>query len=224
MDDPRLPSQLGGPPARGRRDVGERERQHQHPEHGACRRQPSPPEEQRRDPHHQDEERPEPDHDVVAVIKELDVLRPLVLREVVQPLDGAAERAVAQEAEDPGHDDRVLQLALGDVRLSDDRELGVRSPFEQPLHRGEGHRLMPCHHLPGAVPGRERDQHAGGQPRDDPHAQADPGVPGVLTHQRPVSPHGGHHERRRDERGRHVVGVLPERPGIEDVRPETLEV
>ena len=161
---------------------------------------------------------------MVAVVEQLHVLRPLVLREVVQPVDGASERPVAQEAQDPGHDDRVLQLAGGDVGLSDDGELGVRSPFEQPLHRGEGDRLVLRHHLAGAVTGRERDQLAGDQPRDHPHAQADPGVPGVLAHERPVGPHGGHDERRRDERGQHVVGVLPERPGVEDVRPETLEM
>ena len=176
-------AQLGGPPAGGRRDVGERERQHQHPEHGPRGRQPPAQEEQRRDRHRQDEERPEPRHDVVAVVEELHVLRPLVFREVIQPVDSASERPVAQEAQDPRHDDRVFQLAGGDVGLADDGELGVRSPFEQPLHRRKRDRLVPRHHLARAVSGRERDQQTGDQPRDDPHPQADPGVPGVLAHQ-----------------------------------------
>ena len=112
-------------------------------------------------------------------------------REVVQPVDGAAERAIGQEAEHARHDDRVLQPAGGDVRLPDDGQLRVGSAVEEPLHRGERHRLVLRHDLPLAVPGRERDQNAGRQPRHDPRTQADRRVTGVAAHQAPIGPDGG---------------------------------
>src|SRR5205807_2431401 len=80
-------------------DVGERERKHQYPEHRARPCEPVPPEQHGGYPHHQDEERPEPNHDVIAVVQELNVGRPIARREVVQPVDGAAEGAIGQEAE-----------------------------------------------------------------------------------------------------------------------------
>ncbi len=114
----------------------------------------------------QDEECPEPDHDVVAVVEQLHVARPLGLREVVQPVDGAAERAIGQETEYAWHDNGVLQPSAGDIRLPDDGELRERTALEEPLHRGERDRLVPRHlFFPAPVPGRGRNQQAGHQSR-----------------------------------------------------------
>ena len=105
---------------------------------------------------------------MIAVVEHFDALRPLVLREVVQPVDGRAEGPVGQEAQNPGHDDRILKPACGDVGLADDGKLGIRPSLEQPLHGGEGDRLVPGQHLPGGVTGRKGHQNARDQSPDDP--------------------------------------------------------
>ena len=43
-----------------------------------------PPEQQGRQRHDGDEDRPEPDHDVIAVVEQRNVVRPLVARELVR--------------------------------------------------------------------------------------------------------------------------------------------
>src|SRR5271157_1824449 len=78
--------------------------------------------------------------------------------------------------------------------------------------------------IAASVTGWERDENAGRQPRHDPRTQADRRVTGVAAHQAPIGPDGGNGERGRDERGRHIVGELPEGPGVEDIRREALQV
>ena len=46
----------------------------------------------------------------------------------------------------------------------------------------------------------------------------------MFTQERPVGTHRSNNERRRDDGSRHVVRVLPDRPGVEDERREALQV
>ena len=100
VDEPRLASQLRGHPARRGGDVGEGKGQHQNPQQPARLVEPPAPDEIRRQHHERDEDGPEPHHDVEAVVEELDVGRPVLARELRQPLHVAVERAVGDEAQD----------------------------------------------------------------------------------------------------------------------------
>ena len=174
----------------------------------------------------QDEQRAEARHDVERVVEELDVVGPLVLGELVQALDVAVERPVGEEAQEPGHDDRVVEPPLLDVGLADDRDAGVRPALEVPLHRGERDRLVPGDELRLLVAGRERDQHARDEPRDD----ARPGGSVARVVER-AAPGARSRRRRRPRRttpvttrGRHVCAYCANAHGFNRKAPEVAEL
>ena len=141
VDQPRLAAELCRHPAGRVRDEGKREGQHQHPEERVTRLQASAEALEVGQPHQRDEDRAQAGHDVKGVVEELDVGGPGLRRKRIQAAHIAVERAVREEAEHPGNLDRVVDAALFDVRLPDDRDLGHRPGFEAALHRGE-HRLL----------------------------------------------------------------------------------
>src|SRR5207237_1323564 len=120
------PADRGRSPARPGRERG-------------CRSpgQGPPPEQEGRDGQQRDEEGPEPDHHMVGVVEELDVVRPLVARNVVETAHGSAEVPVGEKAEEGRNVDRILQLVVLDVWLADDRDRRVWLALERALHGGQ---------------------------------------------------------------------------------------
>ncbi len=143
------------------------------------------------------------------------------VREVVEAVDGGAERAVGEEAERAGHDDRVFEAAVRDVRLADDRQLGARRRVELALHGGEraaagtAATSLPCR-SPVGKSWRMQAAAAG----DDADAQGQrararrAGRAAAST-----APTRGDDEGAGHDRGAHGVRVLPERPRVERGRP-----
>src|SRR5262249_27967982 len=76
VDEPRLTTQLGGHPADGVRNVRERERDHENPQHGPVALEPAQPREQSRDESNRSEDGPDPGHDVEGVVEQLDIVGP----------------------------------------------------------------------------------------------------------------------------------------------------
>src|SRR3712207_6816213 len=81
VGEPGLAPELGREPPGGVRDKGEGYGEHQDPEHPARLVEPSPPQQKCRQDHDPYEERPQANHDVVAVVEERDIIRPVPLRE-----------------------------------------------------------------------------------------------------------------------------------------------
>src|SRR5262245_53802922 len=73
VNQPGLTAQLGGQPPGGVRDVGEREREHQDPQHGPIAFETPLSVEQDSDEGDGELDRAEPGHDVEGVVQELDV-------------------------------------------------------------------------------------------------------------------------------------------------------
>src|SRR5215510_8664366 len=84
IDEPWLAAEFRRHPADGVRYEGEWEGEHENPQQRARRLQSAPEPLQVRECHQQDEDGAETRHDVERVVKKLDVVRPLVLREVVE--------------------------------------------------------------------------------------------------------------------------------------------
>src|SRR5205085_10176316 len=93
VDQPWLPSEFGRHTTERVGDVGIRKRQHQNPKHRATSFEFSSPILQCGETHENDGQRPEGDHYVKRVVEKLEVIRPLILREIVQTVDETSEVA-----------------------------------------------------------------------------------------------------------------------------------
>src|SRR5215216_3831211 len=135
--EPGLTAEFGGEPPGGVRDEREGHGEHQDPEHPAGAVQKTPPQQERGDDHDRYEDGPEADHDVVTVVEERDVLRPVLLREGVETLHLGVPVLVDEVAEGARHDDRVLYALVLDIRLADEDDACLPLRPEEALHGGE---------------------------------------------------------------------------------------
>src|SRR5208282_2473750 len=104
--------------------------------------------------HHDcDEDRPQPDHDVVAVVKQRDVLRPEIRGERVETLDIRLPRPVGQKTERVRHFKGVINFPLGDVWLPQDDKRSAGLADEEGFHCGEGDGLIESDHAPLTISG-----------------------------------------------------------------------
>ena len=108
----------------------------------AAQRAPPRSSQDRRHAHHQDQQRAEPRHHMEGVVQQLDVVGPVVLRELVQALHVAVERAVGEEAQHARHDNRIVEPLQLHIGLADDHDAGPGPALETALHRGQRHGLM----------------------------------------------------------------------------------
>ena len=105
-----------------------------------------------------------------------------------------------------------------------EQQPGTPLGAEQPLERGPLHGLV-LKDLPGiAVAGREDHEAAGDGAGHHPGAQKGLRVLDMKAREQVGGPHGRHHEGSGHDRGGHVVGVLPEEPGIGEQAPETIDM
>src|SRR3712207_2449728 len=136
VGEPGLAPELGREPSGGVRDEGEGYGEHQDPEHPARLVEPPPPQEKGRQGHDPYKERPEADHDVVGVVEERDVVRPVLLREGLEALHLGVPVLVDEVAEGARDDDGVVYGSVLHVRLADENYACPPLRLEEPLHRG----------------------------------------------------------------------------------------
>jgi hypothetical protein len=86
----------------------ESKRIHKHP----ALKESAAPQQQQSNRHDRDEERPQANHDVVTVIKQRDVIRPILFRESVESADVGIPAPVSQHAQHSRNCNRVIDLAL----------------------------------------------------------------------------------------------------------------
>src|SRR6266478_3884013 len=147
VNQPRLATQLGRHPAKSIGDVGVGEREHQNPEQQTAGFEPASPILQCGKTHENDEQRHEREHDVKRVVEKLEVVRPLILREIVQTVDKTSEVAVSEKTQCAGDFDRIVESLRGNVWLTNESNRRHRAALEFPFHRSERDRLMMTNHL-----------------------------------------------------------------------------
>src|SRR5581483_10546777 len=98
--------------------------------------------------HNRDEDRPEPHHDVIAVVEQRNVLRPQILRKRVETLHVRIPAPVSKEAQHFGYDNWIVDFPLSHIWLADDHQWRSLLAGKQRFHRCECDWLMPGDHLP----------------------------------------------------------------------------
>ena len=94
---------------------------------------------------------------------------------------------------------------------------------EKSLHRGESSWLILGDHLALNVAGGHELEHSGNDADDYAEANEGLAVEDFAAAQQIKGTYRGHDEATRLHRAEHVVGILPESPGIEQQLPETGE-
>src|SRR5207253_3167407 len=97
------------------------------------------------------------------VVEKLEIVRPLILRKLVQTVDKTSEVAVGEKTEGAGNFDRIIEPLRGDIRLTNERDTCHFAAFEFSFHGRERDRLMIANHLGLCVAGwkgneKRRDQ------------------------------------------------------------------
>src|SRR5205814_3244019 len=101
--------------------------------------------------HDCDEDCPEAHHDVVAVIKQRNIIRPVLPGKIIESPHVRVPTPVSQHTEHARYGQRIIDLALLVVRLSHDYDRRSTLAMEQSFHGGERDRLIRRNHLAVAV-------------------------------------------------------------------------
>ena len=221
VDQPGLAPDLGGDPAGRVRDVGQGDGEHERPEQRAALKETAAQEPEQRDPHQRQEDRPQANHQVVAVIEEADVVGALVGREGVEARDLGVPPPVGEHAQDRGDLDRVVDASLLGVGLAHQDQRRAHLRREEPLHGGQGRRLILRHEVPLPIAGGEQLPEAGHGRDDDADSKqrgrrsiVRPGLGAQLV----VSAQASDGEGAGHRGAPHRVQVLPEGPAVEEQR------
>src|SRR5215210_6760199 len=224
VGEPWLASELRCEPPCGVRDEREWDGEHQDPEHPASIVQPAPPQQERGQDHNGYEDGPEADHDVVAVVKERDVVRPVLLREGVEPLYLGVPVLVDEVAEGARHDDGVFDAPVLYVRLADEDYACLPLRFEESLHSGKRDRLVLGDLFAGEVARREEHPEAREYPHNHADFDEDASVLLVPAREQVIGAETGHDEGPAHHRPAHVVRVLRPHPRVEEDGPVVVEL
>src|SRR5260370_21378596 len=81
------------------------------------------------------------------VVKKFDVVRPLILREVVQTVDKTSKVSVSEKTERAGGFDRIIEPLRRDIWLANESNPRHLSALEFSFHRSERDRLMMTNQL-----------------------------------------------------------------------------
>src|SRR5436190_12804434 len=152
------------------------------------------------------------------VVEKLQVVRPLILREIVQTVDKTSEVAVSEKTECAGDFDRIFESLFGNVRLADESNRRHRAALEFPFHRSEGDRLMIANHLGLRIAGWKGNEKRRDQTNDRSRAQIKSRLNPMRSPERIKSADGGDNERAGHDRSQLIVCELNERPRIQQVR------
>ena len=120
-------------------------------------------------------------------------------RELVQARHVGVERPVREEAEHAGHDDRVVEPPLPDVRLADERRCSAIGPLsKRPSIAASADRLVARHQLRLADRRSEtRPARSTTRPAMTPTRRKRRACSTCTPLERVVGADGRHHERRR---------------------------
>src|SRR6266699_648936 len=110
------------------------------------------------------------------VVKKLQVVRPLILRKIVQSVDKTSEVAVSEKTECAGDFDRIVESLRGNVWLTNESDRRHRAALEFPFHRSECDRLMMTNHLGLCVAGWKGNEKRCDQTNERSRAQIKSGL------------------------------------------------
>src|ERR1700677_1288430 len=122
VNKPRLAAQFCGHPAERVCDEGKRKRQHERPEKPGARFQFAPESLKCGQTHQADNHRSQRHHEMESVVKQLDIIGPILSGKFIQAADIALKSAVGEKAQAAGNLDRVVELLEGHVRLTEDAD------------------------------------------------------------------------------------------------------
>ena len=145
---------------------------------------------------------------MIAVIKELDGVGPLIGRKGVEALHLGAPTPVCQEAEHTGDNDRIVEPLVCCIGLTDNDNAGAFFRMEEALHRGKLNRLVVRDLLPFCIATGIKLDDAGDEPCDYSQGDKQPGVVGVPIRQQVVGSQAGHGEGSGDHCPTHDMHVL----------------
>src|SRR6478752_4193994 len=152
------------------------------------------------------------------VVKKLDVVRPRILRKVVQSVDKTSKVSVSEKTECAGHFDRIVESLFSNVRLPNESNPCHLFAFELPFHRGERDRLMMTNHLGLCVASRKRDEEGRDYPNERSCAQIKSGLDWMKIAQRVERSDRSNDKRAGHNRCQLIVCELNERPRIQKIR------
>src|SRR5438270_10388474 len=92
------------------------------------------------------------------VVEKLEIVRPLVFREIVQTVDKTSKVAVGEKTERARNFDRIIEPLRSDIRLTNERDTRHFAAFEFSFHGRERDRLMIANHLGLLVTRRKSNQ------------------------------------------------------------------
>ncbi len=173
-----------------------------------------------RDQQNGDENRAQSDHDVIAVVNQRDEVRPFALGKTIEPADLRHPLAIGEEAERARNDQRVIEPPVLHIGLAEDGQRRAFLADEQSFHGREGDRLIARDQNTLHVPGRVKLEQGSDHSDDDSGAQEDAGVGFKFSAKQVERGDRNHDEAAGLHRAEHVVGVLPEGPGIQEQPPE----
>src|SRR5436190_15843340 len=151
------------------------------------------------------------------VVEKLQVVRPLILREIVQTVDKTSEVAVSEKTERAGDFDRIIEPLRGDIRLTNERDTRHWSAFELSFHRRERDRLMIADHLGLRIAGGKGNQQRCDQSNERSSAQIKSRLNPMKSSERIKSAYRGDNERAGHNRGQLIMRELHERPRIQQI-------
>src|SRR4030095_16754179 len=163
-------------------------------------------------------QRPERDHDVERVVEKLQVVGPLILRKIIQPMDKTSKVSVSEKAKCARNFDRIIEPLRRDIRLTNQCHTRHRSAFKLSLHRRECDRLVIADYLRLLVARRKRNQERCDQTNEGSRTQIKPGLDWMKIAQRVKRSDRGDNERAGYDRGQLIMRELHERPRIQQVR------
>src|SRR6266496_191751 len=152
------------------------------------------------------------------VVEKLQVVRPLILREIVQTVDKTSEVAVSEKTECARNFDRIFELLFGNVRLADESNRRHRAALEFPFHRSERDRLMIANHLGLRIAGWKGNE----KRRDQANERAGAQIKFRLNCMKPSQcikrSDRSDNKRTSHDRGQLIVKKLNPRPWIQQIR------
>src|SRR5438093_3546425 len=148
------------------------------------------------------------------VVEKLEVVRPLIFREIVQSVDETSEVAVSEKTECAGNFDWIVESLRCNVWLTNESNRRHRAALEFPFHRSERDRLMMTNHLGLCVAGWKGNEKRCDQTNERSRAQIKSRLNPMKSSERIKSADRGDNERAGHDRGQLIMSELHERPRI----------
>jgi len=160
---------------------------------------------------------------VVAVIEKLDGVWPVGFGEGIETTDVSGPLSVSEETEHGRNLQRIIELTLLDIRLTEDSKGRAILGDEKTFHGGESGGLVLSDELALNVARGSELKHSSNYADEHTYANETFSVEQFALGEHVEGSYGGHDETAGLHGTEHVVSVLREGPGIEDQTPEAGE-